>query len=476
MPDRCLGSRQVIRPDRAPSIRPSVRSRVRETRGVRTPSSFRTVLVLLFASTGCTGRALVSSDAAFDAPADAVDAMIDTGSRVDATDARDAAPDTLWLDPSPSKGPWVQMIDTTHARVRWESRATPASVAITYAPESGGAMQSATGSSRETTVTTGYGVGVSIVPVPDLAGTYAINEVDLAGLSPATCYRYEVTGYPGAGRFCTAHEASDHTTPISFIAIGDTNPVLMHTEGVLQHALPHNPEFTVHLGDMQYYSSVLESWQTWFGMMRPLLAQGAIFPCVGNHENELNDLEYVDYYQRLFTPASSDGNDSRYHYETGGVHFFSLDTQSDLTMGAPQYGWLMNTLDRVEAEPGYRFSVLYFHRPVYTLGDVDPRVDIRTALAPLMTSHRIPLVLSGHMHGYERFVVNGTTYIVSGGGGGAIGDVNAGVASHPSEVPLRQAAGAWFHAVVFTLNGTTMHGETIDERGTVRDTFDFTVP
>src|SRR5205085_1111777 len=103
-------------------------------------------------------------------------------------------------------------------------------------------------------------------------------------------------------------------------------------------------------------------------------------------------------------------------------------------------------------------------------------IDIRNALAPLLASHRIPLVLNGHMHGYERFDVNATTFIVTGGGGGAIGDVNAGVTAYPDDAPYRVAAGAWFHAVVFTLNGTTLHGEVIDERGTVRDFFDYTVP
>ena len=78
----------------------------------------------------------------------------------------------------------------------------------------------------------------------------------------------------------TTHEPTDHTTPITFLAIGDTNPALGHTQGVLEHTLTRSPEFTVHLGDMQYYSSIIESWQLWFSMMQPLLSQGAILPCI----------------------------------------------------------------------------------------------------------------------------------------------------------------------------------------------------
>ena len=31
----------------------------------------------------------------------------------------------------------------------------------------------------------------------------------------------------------------------------------------------------------------------------------------------------------------------------------------------------------VTAEPGFRFSVVYFHRPLYTLGDSDPLLGLR---------------------------------------------------------------------------------------------------
>jgi hypothetical protein len=88
----------------------------------------------------------------------------------------------------------------------------------------------------------------------------------------------------------------------------------------------------------------------------------------------------------------------------------------------------------------------------------------------------VRLVIVGHMHGYERFEVGDVTHVTTAGGGGSIGDVNANVANYPADVPLRVASGPYYHAMVFTIDATTLHGEAIDESGAVRDTFDHAVP
>ena len=64
------------------------------------------------------------------------------------------------------------------------------------------------------------------------------------------------------GRFCTARPADQ---PFKFFAVGDTNPILGHTVPVFQYTLPEKPDFIVHVGNLQYYSSVAETWAYWFG-------------------------------------------------------------------------------------------------------------------------------------------------------------------------------------------------------------------
>jgi len=393
-------------------------------------------------------------------------------------------------DDSPYKGPWTLQPTATSIRVRWESQLAPETVAIEVEPEAGGTMQTFTGTSRETIVTLSYGVGTTIVREPDYPGTYRVNEIEVTGLEPATCYLYSLVGWPDdGGRFCTMHLPADHATPISFYVIGDTSPAVMGTLHVLSSADPTETEFTLHMGDIQYYSTLVESHQLWFSLMQPLLEANAFLPCVGNHEMDENGLpEYADIYQRLFSPAGgeADGNNDRwYHFETGGVHFFSLSSEHPLDLGTEQIDWLEERLAAVEADPDYRFSVLYLHRPLYTLGDYTPRDSNRDSLFPIIDAHRIPLVLSGHVHGYERFEVTSAsgrhvTYVTSGAGGFTDSSIDQLVDERPAEAALREFEGLFLQAMFVEIaqDGTgqdVIRARTVDDLGTVRDSFEHVV-
>ena len=402
-----------------------------------------------------------------DSPAAPADAGAPDAPRVDS--GVDAGPPP---DDSPYKGPLTLHPTTTSIHVRWESRLAPAEVALEVTPEAGGSATTYTGTTRETQVQLEYGVGSPLVSEPDVPGTYYVNDVDITALQPATCYRYSVVGWPSeGGRFCTMHEPTDHTTPIRFYAIGDTSPGVMGTVRILEANDPATTEFTVHVGDIQYYSAIVESQQLWFRLMEPLLRANAFLPCLGNHESE-RDHELEDIYLRLFGGAG-EGTDLWYTYETGGVHFFSLSTEDDLAVGSEQYEWFVAELDRAEASEGYRFSVVYFHRPYYSVGDYRPRLDLRESMEPVITSHRVPLVLAGHMHGYERFEIGDVRYITTGAGGFTIMDIDQLVMDYPEDAARRVAAFSHLQAMYFEIVGDEIHGEAVDDLGMVRDEFTF---
>lgn len=412
-------------------------------------------------------------------PDPAPDAGADAGVETDAG-TRDAGPPDAGNPPddAPYKGPWVQRVSTTTARVRWESRLMPPEASIEVTPEASGAAVPFTGTSRETVVQLSYGVGSPIVREPDLPGTYYVNEVDLDGLAPGTCYTYTLVGWPmDGGRFCTMHENADHATPITFYVIGDTSPGVMGTLRLISAARPEETEFTVHLGDIQYYSTLIESQQLWFRLMQPLLEANAFLPCVGNHEVDEIEHEYADYYQRLFTPAGLDGDDRYYHFETGGVWFFSLSSEHDLDLGSEQIDWLEAELAIAEADPDYRFSVIYLHRPLYTLGDYQPRESQRSALFPVIAAHRVPLVMAGHAHAYERFEYPDTTYLTSGAGGFVDPSVDQHVADYPDDAMHRVASGVFLQSMIIEIAEDAMgrdviRGRALDDMGMERDSFE----
>jgi hypothetical protein len=260
------------------------------------------------------------------------------------------------------------------------------------------------------------------------------------------------------------------------MAIGDTNPTLGDsTKNVLAHALPTNPDFTLHGGDIQYYESTLETWAGWFPLMAPMLRQGAFFPAIGNHEDEQqNPGELVTYSLRFFGGAGFDGSDTYYRFESGGVWFFSVNTELPIDPESEQGQWLVQSLQDASMRPGFRFSIVFMHRPLLTCGDTGDNVPAQQHFEPIFKQFKVPLVFQAHMHGYERFEYNGITYVTAAGGGGRIGDPNMNTSR--AYCSTRVASGGFFHAVIVDVTPGMFAAQVIDDQGATRDSFTHMVP
>lgn len=368
-------------------------------------------------------------------------------------------------------GPWALHFDETSALVRWDACA-PSATEISVEPEDGGAAITVSGEQTAADVRTTYDV-INGVP-PDLPGVYYRTEVRVSGLTPSTCYRYQLAADSArSGRFCTARQAGDS---FKFLAIGDTNPAVGDTAGVFEHVLSDDIDFSIHLGDVQYYASVFDSWSNWFPEMAPLLEQGAFMPSIGNHEYEI-DFEFQDYYERLFGGAGFDSTAVEYYrFQSGGVWFFSLSTEEDLQEGSVQASWLQQQLADAASQPGYRFSVVYFHKPMMTLSEYGQKSGEREYFKPIFQQHGVKLVMCGHVHGYERFVDGDISFIVSGGGGAALHDLDVKVDERPTEAALRMARSKSYHATVIEVLPTEIRGEAISNDGEMLDSFSIPLP
>ncbi len=370
-----------------------------------------------------------------------------------------------------TKGPWVLRATETSAKIVWESRESGC-VEVGVAPESGGDERVVAGAPRAVQVAVGYGQDLAEVRQKDEVGAFFMNEIELGGLSAGTCYRYRLGDEERAGRLCTARAPGQ---PFSFIALGDSAVRWKDAQKVVAQAVSQPSDFTLHTGDIQYYASLLESWQEWMGEMAPLLRHGAFAPSIGNHEDEIEG-EFQNYYARLFEKPGQTDTSRWYRFASGGVHFFSLDTESPLVAGSEQLQWLQSELQVAGATAGFRFSVAYFHKPIWTLGRHAPLMNVRAALEPLFTAHGVKLVLMGHNHSYERFEKDGITYVVTGGGGAPLYDVNESVGSFPNDVPFRQAAASAHHFMRIDVGQGSLKGQAIGPDGGVIDSFEHPVP
>ncbi len=77
-----------------------------------------------------------------------------------------------------------------------------------------------------------------------------------------------------------------------------------------------------------------------------------------------------------------------------------------------QLAWLTDTLSASSAT----WKIATMHHPPYSGGYHGSSEDVRRAFSPLFEEFGVQLVLAGHDHDYQRSeVINGVTYIVSGG-------------------------------------------------------------
>ncbi|MFN8110978.1 MAG: metallophosphoesterase [Thermoleophilia bacterium] len=100
-----------------------------------------------------------------------------------------------------------------------------------------------------------------------------------------------------------------------------------------------------------------------------------------------------------------------YTFARGPVRVIVLDANQ--TTSTAQRRFLATTLKR-STQP---MRIVAFHQPAYTMGLHAPNTDAQRLWVPLFRRYGVALVLSGHNHAYERMVVNGVTYITTGGGG-----------------------------------------------------------
>jgi hypothetical protein len=148
-----------------------------------------------------------------------------------------------------------------------------------------------------------------------------------------------------------------------------------------------------------------------------------VFPALGNHEfhgDAQKDLE------NWWTAFPELRNRRWYSAQLGSrVYLLFLDSDTSLLPGSDQAHWIEQQVESLPSS--IDFVIVSLHHPpvadVQTHIEVDhnPRpneIALRDYLsAAAKTSHASFLVSAGHIHNYERNVVDGVTYLVSGGGG-----------------------------------------------------------
>jgi hypothetical protein len=227
----------------------------------------------------------------------------------------------------------------------------------------------------------------------------------------------------------------DLSPPFSFVLYGDTREGQEpwreydgdNRRRVIDRILELEPAYIVNSGDLVGSGGERVSWARFDATYAAVREKGVpYFPALGNHEYHDFGTRALDYY---FTRFPDLKGRKWYAFRAGYVQQIILDSNyRHLTDGekAEQSAFLTKTLEAAEADASVKVVILLYHAPAYTNSLVHgPSYwSQQNFVDPAASSKKPQMHVVGHVHSYERFTIGGGRhYIVSGGGGAPLMDV-----------------------------------------------------
>ncbi|MBI4877184.1 MAG: metallophosphoesterase [Acidobacteria bacterium] len=294
-----------------------------------------------------------------------------------------------------------------------------------------------------------------------VAPVLRVEKVSYTGLEAGKTYYYQAFGQgeEGKGRFQTPPAGP---VPFQFVVYGDTRSRHDVHARVAQAIAKAEPDFVLHTGDLVADGTDSAQWPVFFSTERDLLRKTAFFPSLGNHER--NSRQYYEFF---------DVQLPYYSFDWGNAHIAVLNT--DLgnlprsrevrdTYWKEELRWLEEDLARGR---GADFVFVIFHHPPFTAVKRRQGGDREVMqVVPLMEKYKVSAVLNGHDHNYQHHLKDGVRYIVTGGGGAPLYDVDAPLAG------LTQKLERVEHYVGIQVNGKSAKIQAFAVDGRVIDTID----
>ena len=261
------------------------------------------------------------------------------------------------------------------------------------------------------------------------------HEVSVTGLSPNTTYYYSV----GTTSAVLAGDDANHffvtsptpgTPKVTRVwVLGDSGTKNTNARNVRDAYYTFtgatHTDLWLMLGDNAYSTGTDAEYQlAVFDMYPDMLRKSVLWPTLGNHDaaSANSSTESGPYYDIFTLPRNAEagglasGTEAYYSFDYANIHFVCLDSaEGDLTPPSAMLTWLNNDLGATTRE----WIVAFWHHPAYSKGshnsDTEGRlINMRQNFNPVLESHGVDLVLSGHSHCYERSYLIDGHYGLSG--------------------------------------------------------------
>lgn len=300
--------------------------------------------------------------------------------------------------------PYLQNVSKTGITIMWESNVNNKGI-VNYSTDKSNLEFMSESVTKETN-----------------AKTY-VHKARLDNLKPGTMYYYQVINHDftsSINSFITAPKEDNTTFTVGIW--GDS-----HQESPWKYMADYmvdklNVDFAFSTGDLSNSGNKREDLSTVFlpHVCERIGSKIPFFVSLGNHDvgESWEGGDLIRQYLDCPVEVNSDPNafNGSYLLIYGNVAFISIDWNKMETQVFPDY-WLENTLKREDVQKA-RFRFIFIHNaPFYERWQVAEKERIKEYLPPLAEKYNVDAVFSGHMHGYERGILNGVNYITQGGGG-----------------------------------------------------------
>jgi len=378
------------------------------------------------------------------APDDTVDATEDQ-TPADLVEPIEVLPTTL------NKGPWLQWVTPEKFHVMAESADEVPLVFEVYVE---GALH--------TTVTSQPfkpDFSADILPLPSPAGW--MHWAQITGVAPGEAFEILVLN--------TQDTASGLVPaigmPVNLVLFGDTRTNDEAHQMVVNAIRQEAPALVLHSGDLMASGAEVDQWQRFFEIEADLLANTFFYPIFGNHE-----AFGQPYFDTFFHTEGNFKNERNWSTIWGDFGFLGMEIYTTDWSETEALAWLDQELSKLRENA--LWVIVAFHEPMYTFSNHGPWNKGREHVLPLLEYHQVDLLIAGHNHCYEHFLVNGIHHIVSGGGGAPLYGSDEGP---PEEQDLLVMARKDFHYVRVDMQPEQITlSAVVAETGEVFDTW--TIP
>lgn len=340
---------------------------------------------------------------------------------------------TAAVPPWQNASPWPDRITTTFETdpatsfaVAWR---TDASVETTSAEIARATPSGAFANAAISRPATSEGVDLEAVRTAGPEAEQVVNaglkqvryhSVRFDGLEPDTLYAYRVRGGDDAwSEWFQIRTGPRAGTPFKFIYMGDAqNGILSHWSRTVRASFQKAPDarFILHAGDLVNRGSRDLEWAQWFKAVGFIHGMIPAIPVAGNHEYDglitapdsprvLSALWRPQFRLPVVEELPATLKETVYKIAyNADLDVFVLDSTpangrtGGAEMAQTQAAWLDGELTRSSA----RWKIVTMHHPIFSSGEGRDSKPWRDAILPILTKHKVDLVLQGHDHTYAR--------------------------------------------------------------------------